>query len=112
MNTATAFALCAAIGAVARAEIGHRLNRDAFPWGTLVINASGSLALGLLATVSEPLITVVGVAGLGAYTTFSSFARDVAALVEQRHAVRACGYIAATLVACVAGAWLGIAVVS
>lgn len=99
MITVVAFVVAAAVGALARAEAGRRWNRhEGFPLGTLVVNTSGSLALGLVWNVSPPLLTVAGVAALGAFTTFSSFARDTVALAEQRevglailYAVLSCG---------------------
>lgn len=108
--TAGAFVLAAAAGALARALAGRRLNRAAgFPLGTLVVNVSGSLALGLVAGASAPVVTVVGTAGLGAYTTFSSFARDAVALVEEGRAGTAAGYVAASCGLSVAAAWAGLA---
>ena len=51
------------------------------------------LLLGLLVHVAPPTLTVAGVAGLGAYTTFSSFARDVVALSEVRQFLLAVVYV-------------------
>jgi CrcB protein len=60
-----------------------------FPWGILLVNAVGCLAIGVLtALFTGPLIVrqeyqnflIVGV--LGGYTTFSSFGRDTVALVQ------------------------------
>jgi fluoride exporter len=108
--TAVAFAAAAAVGALARAEAGRRWNRhEAFPYGTLIVNVTGSFVLGLLWDVAPPTITVLGVGGLGAFTTFSSFARDAVALAEQGQMVRAAGYTAATCVAGVCAASLGVA---
>src|SRR5262245_31937783 len=55
---------------------------DTFPWGTLIVNVSGSLAIGFFATLTEPggrlmvsgdmrQFFMVGICG--GYTTFSSF---------------------------------------
>jgi CrcB protein len=61
-----------------------------FPWPTLVINLSGSLAIGISLTllteklVADPawrLLLVVGF--LGGYTTFSSYAFETLALVRE-----------------------------
>lgn len=95
MITAVAFVLAAAAGALARAEAGRRFNRhDGFPWGTLIVNVTGSFLLGLLHEVTPPTMTVLGVAGLGAYATFSSFARDAIALTETNKVTLAVAYIA------------------
>lgn len=78
-----AFAVAAAIGAVLRylldAMVADRTEVP-FPWGTFVVNVSGSLLSGLLAawrsTAPSPVTPrVVLVTGFcGAYTTFSTFA--------------------------------------
>ncbi|MGE5675054.1 MAG: fluoride efflux transporter FluC [Mycobacterium leprae] len=71
------------LGALARfclsSYIGGRVH-SAFPWGTFVINASGSLCLGVLAGIgaARGLIspwwqTVLGTGFTGAYTTFSTW---------------------------------------
>jgi CrcB protein len=108
--TAAAFAVAAAVGALARAELGRRWNRsDGFPVGTLVVNVTGSLLLGLVHDVSPPLLTVLGVGALGTYTTFSSFARDAVALAELRQIALATAYVTLTCGAGIAAAAVGVA---
>ena len=59
-----------------------------FPVGTLVVNVSGSLVLGILTGsalhhgVSAPWLTVAGTGLIGAYTTFSTFTFDTVRLAE------------------------------
>ena len=96
MITAVGFALFGAAGALLRAEAGRRANRT-FPTGTLVVNVIGALALGLLSASSAPTLTVLGIAGLGAMTTFSSFARDAVALIEERRMTAAVLYVLGTV---------------
>ena len=61
----------------------------AFPYGTLVINVTGSFVLGLLAGLAEHhgvrpgVVTVVGTGLLGAYTTYSTFTFDTVGLAER-----------------------------
>ena len=111
MITAIAFVITAAIGTLARAEAGRRWNRqEGFAIGTLAVNVTGSLLLGLLTNVAPPAITVLGIGGLGAYTTFSSFAYDTVALLERRQVALACLYVGATLVLGIAAAALGVAI--
>ena len=55
-------------------------------------------------------MTVIGVGGLGAYTTFSSFARDAVALAELRRLTMAVLYVAATCVLGLAAASAGVAI--
>lgn len=110
MITIVLFALAAAAGALARAEAGRRWNqRIGMPAGTLAVNVTGSFCLGLLSQLGSPAITVIGVGGLGAYTTFSSFARDAVALAEDINATHAAVYVAATCALGIAAAALGVA---
>ncbi len=83
--------LAGACGAVLRYSVDHLVQRWAgsdFPLGTLVINVSGSLVLGLLTGsalhhgVSATWLTVAGTGLIGAYTTFSTFTVDSVRLAE------------------------------
>jgi CrcB protein len=71
-------ALLGGVGANARflvhSLVGARTASD-FPLGTLVVNASGSLLLGVLAGVSlsGDALVLAGTATLGSYTTFSTW---------------------------------------
>ena len=77
------------------------------PVGTLLVNLVGSFALGLLAGVGPPASTIVGTAGLGALTTFSTFSAEVVELrAEGRSAVVA--YVAVTVVGGITLAWCGL----
>jgi CrcB protein len=107
--TAVAFVVAAAAGALARTEAGRRWNRhQGFPLGTLVVNVTGSLLLGLLSEVGPPAITVVGVGAIGAYTTFSTFARDTVALAETGGIADAAVYVGLTCILSVAAAATGV----
>lgn len=59
----------------------------AFPYGTLLVNATGSLALGFFLTLANERILVepryrlfIGIGFLGAYTTFSTYAFESVSL--------------------------------
>jgi len=74
-----------------------------FPFHTLFINITGSLAIGILLTIMtewllmDPawrLLLVVGF--LGGYTTFSSFTYETLALVESGNGLRAILYVLAS----------------
>jgi fluoride exporter len=109
MITALAFVIAAACGALARAEAGRRWNRhDGFPLGTAIVNVTGSFLLGLVWALAPSAVTVLGLGGLGAYTTFSSFARDAAALGERRRVALAVVYVTSTVVFGVVAAAAGI----
>jgi fluoride exporter len=80
-------------GSVARflvARASAALFGVGFPYGTFIINISGSFLLGLVATVTamkvlawaEPLRLAVAVGFLGAYTTFSTFTYESNSLLE------------------------------
>lgn len=112
MITVTAFVVLAAIGTLTRAEIARRVNGPGFAWGTMSVNVSGAFALGALHHVAPPVLTVVGTAGLGAYTTFSSFAADAVALARRHSVTRAAVYVVVTVVAGIAAAAAGRGVVT
>lgn len=111
-----AFVIAGAVGAPLRylldGAIAER-SRGVFPWGTFVVNVTGSFALGLLAGLglyhglSPTLRVVVGTGFLGAYTTFSTFTFETVRLVEEgarNEAIRnAVGTLAAGAVAAAAG---------
>jgi fluoride exporter len=105
-----AFVVAAALGTLARAEATRRWNRpDGLPAGTLVVNVTGSFLLGLLSQVGPPVLTVLGVAGLGAFTTFSGFAADAVALEQGCRRRLAALYVASSCVLGVLGAAAGTA---
>lgn len=111
MITAVAFVAVAAVGALARAEAGRRWNHhDGLAVGTMVVNVTGSFLLGLLSELTPPALTILGVGGLGAYTTFSSFARDVVALAEQARLRLVALYVAASCALGIGAAAAGIAI--
>ena len=113
-------ALGGALGSVARyaCSVGAaRWLGAGFPWGTLLVNATGSLAIGVLAALAtggRPVVSddaraflMVGV--LGGFTTFSSFSLETLDLARSG-AIGAAGANAAlSLVLCLAGVWLGFA---
>jgi CrcB protein len=74
-------------GAIARflidGRISQRLGGD-FPLGTLTINLTGSLLLGLLTglALSGEALVLVGTATLGSYTTFSTWMLETQRLAE------------------------------
>ena len=110
MTTAVAFVFAASAGALARAEFGRRWNRhDGFAWGTLAVNVAGCFVLGLLHDLAAPALTVAGVAGIGAFTTFSSFARDAVALAEARKIAASITYVTVTYAASITAAAAGVA---
>ncbi len=74
-----------AIGAILRfviSGITYNVLGQNFPWGTLVVNMVGCFFIGLLAqlfeeiAISPNLRVLVLVGGLGAFTTFSTYALE------------------------------------
>lgn len=78
-----AAALAGGLGAVLRYladwGVAHLAGRR-FPWGILLVNLSGSFALGLVAGLLPDAAFVVGAGLLGGYTTFSTAMVDTIAL--------------------------------
>ena len=100
-----------AIGGVLGAEARYGLARalphhvGAFPWSTVVINASGCALIGLLMAVlgereRTPRLArpFIGVGVLGGYTTFSTFAVDVELLLVTHREFVALAYVVTTVV--------------
>lgn len=86
-------AFAGAAGTLARYGV-HRaavaLLGAAFPWGTLAVNALGCLVFGFVwsraeeqGVLSAQLATPLMIGFLGAFTTFSTFAFETAALLRQ-----------------------------
>ncbi|MDW3220018.1 MAG: CrcB family protein [Acidimicrobiales bacterium] len=98
------FVVAAGIGAGARWYLGGALGRLG---GTMVANTLGSFILGLLVGQSTGTSTVVGVAGLGALTTWSTLMSQIAELVRTDRE-RALRYGAVSIIGGVAAAWLGL----
>jgi CrcB protein len=89
-----------------------------FPYGTFIINISGSIAMGLIAgylafkgEASQPwrLFLMTGV--LGGYTTFSAFSLDTALLYERGEIGLALLYVLGSVVLSIAGLFAGLALV-
>ena len=86
-------AIGGALGAVARATVSTTIQArwpSTLPWGTIVVNVVGCLALGLLAGALDsrphlnPAWRTFGAVGvLGAFTTFSTFENETLALLQR-----------------------------
>ena len=104
------FAACAVAGAWVRVGATVALNRWPLPVGTLTVNLAGSLVAGLLvAHLDGDGRTILVTGGLGALTTYSSFANEVRAMLGDRRHLLAAGYVALTSVGAVGLAWAGLA---
>ena len=119
MNQVLLVALGGAIGSVCRYLVGLgalRLMGPSFPWGTLTVNVAGSFAIGVLAELivarfgaSAELRLLLITGFLGGFTTFSAFALDAVTLFERGASVAATSYLVVSIVASIAAAIAGIA---
>lgn len=112
-------AIGGALGSVGRFWINGLVSRhfgETFPWGTMLINITGSLAIGFFATMTGPdgrlfvpgLVRTFFMVGVcGGYTTFSSFSLQTLNLANDGQWLRAGANVLLSVVLCLAGVWLG-----
>ena len=88
------------------------LARGGFPLGTLAVNVSGALLLGLLsgAALTGDALVLAGTATLGSYTTFSTWMLESQRLAEDAEGGGALLNIGLSLAAGVGAAALGHAI--
>ena len=107
------------LGGVARFAlsglIAHRFG-ETFPWGTFVINVSGSFVIGFVAAFTDPEGRVLVGANvrqfimtgiIGGYTTYSSFSLQTFALARDGEWLRAGANAFGTFTLCFIAVWLG-----
>jgi len=107
------------LGGVARFAlsglVAHRFG-ETFPWGTFVINLTGSFLIGFIATLTDPegrilvgstarQFLMTGI--LGGYTTYSSFSLQTLALARDGEWLRAGANALGTFALCFIAVWLG-----
>ncbi|MEU4559348.1 CrcB family protein [Actinoplanes sp. NPDC023936] len=99
-------ALGAAIGAPLRYLTDRALGS---PWGTLTVNVIGSFLLGVVLglPLSPALVALAGTGFCGALTTYSTFSWETLSLARRGERAAAAGYVAASVLAGLAAAWLG-----
>jgi fluoride exporter len=112
-------AVGSALGGVARFALsGFVANQfgATFPWGTFIVNVTGSFVIGFVNTLTGPEGRVFAsgttrqfvMAGLcGGYTTFSSFSLQTLALAHDDEWLRAGGNVVLSVVSCLVAVWLG-----
>jgi len=67
----------------------YRAVNDVFPWGTLAVNLSGSLLIGVLFELFEQTViptdlrSLVAIGFLGSYTTFSTYTLETVSLLRE-----------------------------
>jgi CrcB protein len=110
--TALLVVLCGGTGAVARFVVDSLVQSPRvveFPLGTLVVNVSGCLLLGLLVGLhASPRVTLLlGTATLGSYTTFSTWMLETYRPAEDGQARLAWANLAVSLTLGLGAAALG-----
>jgi CrcB protein len=112
-------ALGSALGGVARYWLGGAVDQrfgETFPWGTMMVNLTGSLVIGFFATLSGPegrwlvspsarMFVMVGLCG--GYTTYSSFSLQTLSLARDGEWLRAGANIVLTTALCLVAVWAG-----
>ena len=93
-----------------------RLFGETFPWGTLLVNITGSFVIGLFASLTSPegrwLVApsfrqffMIGICG--GYTTFSSFSLQTLTLAEDGQWFKAGANVVLSVILCLLAVWLG-----
>jgi CrcB protein len=114
-------AIGGALGSVSRYWLGGLVSEKigaSFPWGTLVINVTGSFVISVVGAIASPegrldpqtrqfatQFVMIGICG--GYTTFSSFSWQTLNLIRDREWLYAGGNILLSVVLCMIAVWLG-----
>ena len=82
-----------------------------FPWGTFIVNISGSALLGFLAALpgQGAAAAITGTAFCGAFTTYSTFSYETLRLAKDRAYLFAALNAAASVIAALGAAYVGMA---
>jgi fluoride exporter len=112
-------AIGSAVGGMARfwasGFIAERFG-ETFPWGTIIVNITGSFVIGFFATLTGPdgrylvgttarQFVMIGICG--GYTTFSSFSLQTLNLARDGEWLATGGNILVSVVFCLVAVWLG-----
>ena len=113
-------ALGGALGTTARYWLSGVVARsvgETFPWGTMVINISGSFVIGFFGALTGPdgrwfvgsnarQFVMIGICG--GYTTFSSFSLQTLNLTNDGEWFRAGANIGLSVALCLIAVWVGV----
>jgi CrcB protein len=114
-------ALGGALGTTARYWLSGLVARaigETFPWGTLLVNVSGSFVIGIFVALTGPdgrwflgstarQFVMIGICG--GYTTFSSFSLQTLNLMNEGEWLRAGANIGLSVALCLIAVWGGVA---
>jgi CrcB protein len=114
-------AIGGALGSVGRYWLNGIISTrfgETFPWGTMLINITGSFVIGVIGALANPegrmdsqsrafatQFLMIGICG--GYTTFSSFSLQTLNLLRDREWLYAGGNVVLSVVLCMAAVWLG-----
>jgi len=112
-------AIGGALGSMARYGVSGFIavaTGGAFPYGTMVVNVTGAILIGFLATLSGPdsaflvptsvrIFMMTGVCG--GYTTFSTFSLETANLMRDGEWTAALANVGFSVILCLIGIWVG-----
>ena len=121
MATYLLVAVGGALGSVGRFWLGGLVADKfgaAFPWGTLAVNVTGSVLIGVLAAFAAPegrldstargfLTQFLMIGVCGGYTTFSSFSLQTLNLAQEGQWLYAGANAVLSLTLCLVAVWLG-----
>ena len=113
-------ALGGALGTTGRywlSGVVARMVGETFPWGTLLINVTGSFVIGFFGALTGPdgrvfvgstarQFVMIGICG--GYTTFSSFSLQTLNLLSDGEWLGAGANIVLSVVLCLIAVWLGL----
>ncbi|MBX6363502.1 MAG: fluoride efflux transporter CrcB [Gemmatimonadetes bacterium] len=108
--------LGAGVGGLVRYALGGWIQQAAgpgFPWGTLVVNVTGSLVLAFLYALLEGSVAApqwrafLGIGFCGGYTTFSTFSYETLRLLQDAQWGRASWYVLGSVVLSLLAAAVG-----
>jgi CrcB protein len=117
-------AIGGALGTTARYWLSGVVARsvgETFPWGTLVINVTGSFVIGFFGALTGPdgrlfigstarQFVMIGMCG--GYTTFSSFSLQTLNLMNDGEWLRAGANIGLSVLLCMIAVWIGVVLAS
>ncbi len=114
-------ALGGALGSVGRFWLNGIVSSrfgETFPWGTMLVNVSGSFIIGVIGALATPegrldsssrafatQFLMIGICG--GYTTFSSLSLQTLSLLHDREWLYAGGNVVLSVVFCLIAVWLG-----
>lgn len=106
------------LGSIARYAVYRLLPVTAFPWGTFIVNLTGSLIIGLcwglatrnLITEDWRLFLITGICG--GFTTFSAFSLESIQLLQENKTSIFVVYVVASVLICLLATFAGLKLVT